>query len=284
MESKKILIIGPWIGEFGWEVAWSGICRKKAKNYDYVVVSSFNTSYPFYSDFCDYFIAHNYQGVSDLYSMKNITKEIQIQFSKKMASNFKDDFKIDFMYPFRDWGYIPSGSFKMINLRYNPIPDGDYNIDESLTGIDKQKHIDICIHARNRPVGNRDWDFNKWDQLCEYFHKKGYSICCIGTKEQAYKPKHCIDLRGINLAKTMKQLKNVKINIGPSSGPMHLGQLCGAKTLVWGYGAKNHHGRLRYEKIWNFHNSPVKFIGEYEFNPPVEKIIEEFKIIMDVKK
>jgi hypothetical protein len=83
MESKKILIIGPWIGEFGWEVAWSGICRKKAKNYDYVVVSSFNTSYPFYSDFCDYFIAHNYQGVSDLYSMKNITKEIQIQFSKK---------------------------------------------------------------------------------------------------------------------------------------------------------------------------------------------------------
>ena len=49
----------PWYGEFGWEVmTWAPYCRKIARAYDHVVVTSFDGMAPIYADFAE-FRAHD---------------------------------------------------------------------------------------------------------------------------------------------------------------------------------------------------------------------------------
>ena len=37
--TKKTLIAGPWVGEFGWELfAWHGYVRTLAKQYDRIII------------------------------------------------------------------------------------------------------------------------------------------------------------------------------------------------------------------------------------------------------
>lgn len=49
----------PWYGEFGWEVAsWVPFCRKRAEDYEQVVVTSFEGMGPLYADFATEFKTH----------------------------------------------------------------------------------------------------------------------------------------------------------------------------------------------------------------------------------
>ena len=55
--TPKILLAGPWIGEFGWELfCWQGFVRKLSKNYDKTIVIGRPTNELLYSDFADEYI------------------------------------------------------------------------------------------------------------------------------------------------------------------------------------------------------------------------------------
>ena len=55
---ETVLVAGPWIGEFGWELfCWQGYIREMSKYYDKVVCVSSRNSEFLYSDYCDTFVA-----------------------------------------------------------------------------------------------------------------------------------------------------------------------------------------------------------------------------------
>ena len=51
------LIVGPWVGEFGWELyAWQGYIRALSRNFEHTTIISRPGSEALYSDFCDKFV------------------------------------------------------------------------------------------------------------------------------------------------------------------------------------------------------------------------------------
>ena len=57
MSGKNGIIIGPWVGEFGWELfSWQGYCRAISKKYEKVIVISRPGNNFLYSDFCDIYL------------------------------------------------------------------------------------------------------------------------------------------------------------------------------------------------------------------------------------
>lgn len=91
--SEKVLVAGPWVGEFGWELfTWQGYIRSLSEKFDKTIVLSRPSSKFLYTDFCDIFIdAHPPDGIADSYFMhgldvagffKNILKENNIKLEK----------------------------------------------------------------------------------------------------------------------------------------------------------------------------------------------------------
>jgi len=64
--------------------------------------------------------------------------------------------------------------------------------------------------------------------------------------------------------------------IGPSSGTMHYASFCDAKMVGWGDKRKytwRQNIRDRYEDIINPFGNPVTVLDDWEWNPPVEEIL-----------
>jgi len=128
---------------------------------------------------------------------------------------------------------------------------------------------DVVVHARERnDVGrNRNWSHDKWDMLCKCLSDKGYTIVAIGTA--AYMPEHAVNCAGIDLKDTCTLLRQAKLAIGPSSGPMHLASLCGTPHVVWGEA-----GNIpRYDEHWNPHQAKNIYDASAEWNPDVSTVL-----------
>ena len=69
--SKKMLIAGPWVGEFGWELfCWQGVVRKASKDYDAICIIARPGKQAMYIDILDDFgnlgMYHEYHCGSNL--------------------------------------------------------------------------------------------------------------------------------------------------------------------------------------------------------------------------
>ena len=273
----RILFCGPWFGEFGWEVVWQGFCRKIASSgkYDKIVACSFDSSEDFYRDFADEYIAHGLTGKSHIFYMtpddKNISpsgcfNQMTSQIHRKFRNDhYKDD--IDFYHP-KLSSFVTE--FATINMTGDHKKSGDYPLiptDETL--------LDIIIHARKRKhVKYRNWEEQKWKEVVNELIKRGLSIACIGTDE-AYSFPDVSDLRNVDLSLTRQAIRQSRVLLGPSSGPMVLGMCENTPIITWGPSVEEiPHVHLRYMDTWNFHGSYVKYIEDDNFDPSVEQVLE----------
>jgi len=254
MKTKsKILLAGPWIGEFGWELfCWQGHIRRLSKEYDKTIVIGRPGHGILYSDFADEYIEFDPESY--------LTNGWRCNGSKS--------------------------SIELVNsIEYTTYIDGQFDIGMNYTGdtlndrrglFYKQKYYeyktegsskyDIIFHARNKKSGDiRNWSEGNWNELSNEL--KGYKIASIGN-EESFHIEGTDDLRTISLSELVGVMSNSKLIVGPSSGPMHLASLCGLKHLVW----SEEFNRLRYEKYWNPFNTDVIFYNEGGWNPKVEDI------------
>ena len=70
--------------------------------------------------------------------------------------------------------------------------------------------------------------------------------------------------------------------VGPSSGPMHLAQMCGTPIVCWGDNRKynGHFLKDRYLKDWNPFNSQVEWIDCENWQPEPEEIVERIEMFV----
>ena len=270
VQRRKVLIAGPWVGEFGWELlAWHAYIRELSTHYDETVCLSRATSEYLYEDFTTQFIPYEASGgLADSFFMHNhqINRE-------KIQEVFKpyEGWNITWAVPKRV-GNPPSTHFTepqpfsqhMIAPRY-------IKFQEELLGKNLKT---VVIHARARELRNDDnWEIENWNKFVAMLRADGYHVASIGTKTQASHIEGTQDCRGIPLKKTVALLSNAIVAIGPSSGPMHLASLCGCPHIVW----SKKTDVQRYEENWNPHNTRVLFLGEYEWRPSPEYVYEKFK-------
>ena len=240
----RVAFHGPWVGEFGWEVAWwQGVCRKNAHDYDYNIVSSYPGHEGFYEDFADEFQAHNLEG----------------QPMCSWANGLKGDFEypsVTKVFAPPDKKFVPKEEQELIQFGKDS-PNTTYDV---LIGVSE--------HGRKQ--------YEEWDILLEYL--KGKKIACFG-KTGKY-PDGLLegtdDIRDIPVKELTEYMAGAKVVLGPCTGAMHLASYCKANIVVWSDTGGYTWGqtlRRRFEDILNPFGNSVEVIDKYGWKPPVQEVI-----------
>lgn len=269
------VLYGPWVGEFGWELfSCQGYLRKLKEDNPHLksfhIISRTGRSF-LYQDFCDSYIEYDCPG-------KNTTGALCIDyrydnFHKKVINKLN----------LKNCLWIPTQTFL---VDYHA--DGEGREPRLSDFLNHQKFIkytsnsilnspyDILIHAResfHHDTGNKNWSKDKWDKVTEYLSNKGYRLAATGSKTGAYAPKHCDDIRGIDLSEDISYLNQCKFLISTCSGPAHLASLCNTPLVV----ITNENNINRYKTDWNPFNTPREIVYEEGWNPSVDLVISKIE-------
>jgi len=256
----QVLLAGPWIGEFGWELfCWQGYIRSIAHNYKRVIVASRAGHEFMYEDFADEFfpITVPTNALSDSWFCRGIPPT----FVDSQIVGLKYDVRI----PAKNIGFlmyangVPQKSTEFSTQKFVSYKSDTLN-----------KSFDILVHPRNKDLGNnRNWNRENWQNLVNLLSQR-YTIGTIGTHE-AFKLENTVDCRNISVRDTVSLMNRAKLVVGQSSGPLHLASLAGTPHLVW----SSVHNKDRYEIYWNPFKTKVFFYSDYDWNPPVEFIYDK---------
>lgn len=278
----KVLVAGPWVGEFGWELlCWHSYIRTISKFFDKTICLSRSTSKYLYDDICDVFLEYHVEGIADGWKNTGFVREKEKnKISKKIECYLKKDDEVMWVPPIRCAQTHGSTYHHYSEKMFLPFSGPDHThvtITPTYTVLgknNKEKKYDYLIHARARqdirPECN--WDKDNWAKLVIKLKKNDEIIGSIGTRDSSYFIEGTDDLRGKPLSEVTEYLNNAKCSFGPSSGAMHLASLCNSPHVVWA----NNYNSKRYREFWNPHSTPVLFLDKFEFQPSPEYIIEKF--------
>lgn len=300
----RSITIGPWVGEFGWELmCWQAFARTIAKDYDHVFVMARPKHGYLYEDFftvfeswepgpgrCDMWIHSKWVKPDP----DNYTGSGEMPFKVHLSYNpiLKNDFRnwgkailkpqmFNYHHPNMEatcqaWIYDPHADTEVLTGPIEPT-----FVQYGLTPPDSAEYdqdIDILFHARYRDLRSQDnWDRKKWHDLVDLCTAKGYKVAFIGSVDESLAFKPGQDLRDLEMQDLCWVMAHSRLCAGPSSGPMHLASLCKQEHLVWSFDRN----RDRYETLWNPLNSPVRFIDEHSWHPPVEVVFEHIVDMLD---
>lgn len=274
MQLSKVLIAGPWVGEFGWELfCWHAYIRSLSKHYDETICISSPHSKFMYEDFCTKYLEFTPTrgDYKDSYYKVGFTltqKELQ-EIIEKSGVNVKTQ-KVTMLSP-RRIGDPPRTHFK------DKFKFGSHTIAPEYVKFGEQSpslKSDIIIHARSRTLRPQDnWPEFKWVDLVKRLASTGHRIISIGLKSESLHIEGTVDKRECEQAELLNILSTARCIFGPSSGAMHLASLCGCPQVVW----TTDYNLDRYKKNWNPHDTEVLFLSKYGWQPTVDYIEEEFK-------
>lgn len=268
-----MIVAGPWVGEFGWELmSWQGWLRRQAK-YDQVVVISRPGHYPIYHDFVPVlqFIEYEPKCYGNMYEPGPKVPG----FDPILLLKEHDDVVVDAAQHYGGDIVRPS--------RFIPVSNQDF---VKYGTYQTQLSCDVVIHARDRSdtpkMHARNWSRNKWVHLIDRLRDEGLSVAAIGNRVQELDVD--FDYRGAHLDKVFDVLASARLAIGPSSGPMHLASLCGTPQLVWCENSRRSYVRdnvHRYKVAWNPLHTRVEVLTSGGFDPPPETVGDRVLAMLD---
>jgi hypothetical protein len=250
----KILLAGPWLGEFGWECAvWAPLIRRHSHKFDKTVIVCRSGHGYLYEDFAGAVIDYDKKGLSDrwLFNGKKVD----------MPQN------IAAMYPDATLCRPRQGKCMEWPREYYPY------------GTGQGEKYDIVIHARAETKhGQKCWNYpiKSFLEVLNILGIDAGRCASIGSVSGASYVPGTKDLRGIPLNRLAAVLSNSGVCVSPSSGPEHFAHICRCKTVVitsneWqkSVGGTN---KDRYYKLWRAWDTPVKVLDNDNWLPSPEKV------------
>lgn len=225
----KIVIADCSLAELGWELmSWQGFVRRKADDFDRVIICTTAGREALYSDFADEFIVHSVPLLRDCFEQREIYDkpawaEYRARVDKRVKELEAEGHDVTILTAKK---YIPVE--KQTFVQYG----------NAELALQRGDMFDIVIHARNKESNNPyyrvyNWPIEKWDRVVAVLRKRGLSVAAIGTRDGAFLPVGAIDMRDTDMTRLMDMMAACRLVIGPSSGPMHLAALCKAPHFVW---------------------------------------------------
>ncbi|MEA1938661.1 MAG: hypothetical protein U9N14_06195 [Pseudomonadota bacterium] len=255
-DGKDKVFLGPWIGEFGWELLyWQGWVRKFiADNPNkYIIAASYEGHYPFYESahefwaLPDFFTTKGYEmSCARVYARDDAEKAESATTSRQMELEFEtllegvkiispqEAFRQGFIH-FRE----PSYNQKLIALK--PSSDAVKKRDSLL--VNKEPYV--VIMARKRCLGaGKNWDDKKWEKLANLLISKLDLHIVIGGRKgssalEGYSGDKILNLMEYGDSELYTDLeiafmKDAKISIGSEGGTLLFSLLCGCPTFGFG--------------------------------------------------
>jgi len=269
MVDLRTRFYGPYVGEFGHEIANVGVVRKTARGYEYVIVCSRAANEALYTDFADEFVAHD---IDCCGRCEGTTPETR---PSRWVLNT----------------WTPLGSHV---TPLAPMPMDTRNganmvrndAEHIVYGTVKPEYAGaIVIHARWRPyVPARNWPLAQWHRLTRWLFSEGHCdrVICIGTPEHALTVEGALDMRHAPLSEQMDVLRSARCAIGPSSGPMHLASMCKCPHLVWCGGESGERTKTAglYRHGWNPHGTFARAFECANWQPSFEVVVEHARAFL----
>jgi hypothetical protein len=136
------------------------------------------------------------------------------------------------------------------------------------------RYRDVAFHFRwvkkEGPDQTRNYPLELCDRVAARSQKRGYSVCCVGHPRYSYCPPGVEDLRSEELEASITAISSARLLAGELSGPMHLAQLCGVPILIWADGQ----WRLDNCERWNVFHVPTFIVANDTHRPEVERVDE----------
>ena len=268
MKSKKTLIAGPWVGEFGWELfAWQAYIRSLSRHFEKTVVISRPNSKSLYEDFVDDFVSFTPpEAKADSYFLQNV--DTTMLFKQAVTENDIHLDKNTTLFLPRRIGMPPHTHYG------EAVSFGSYEVKPEyvMFGNAGKTDYEYIFHIRERQLRKEDnWERSRWSKLRGMLGTN--KIACVGTTSESGHIEGTADLRDIPLGELFDILHNAKCIFGPSSGPIHLSSLCGCPHVVWGDQSKSLN---RHYANWNPLQTKVLFLGDFLYHPSAEHVYKEY--------
>ena len=252
---ESMIQIGPWVGEFGWEIMqFVPAARAAAAGHDRVIVGCQEGSQALYADFA-----------TEYRTFPNVLEACCQRGEAKGADKIESEFR-------------RGGKWFHPKLKLGRKKHAEYGTFR--IGL----HLDLVIHARHTPKQKfgksslaRNWPREKWDEVVKAL--QGVTIGAIGLDKEALCPEGVSDLRGMTLQSVMDILASSRVIAGPQSGPIHLAALCGCPSVVWtrrDIGPGKHKNERRLKELWNPFQTKCTILDGFDIEPgPVICAIQE---------
>jgi hypothetical protein len=256
---RRILVAGPYIGEFGHELMeWQAWVRAQVGRYREVHVITFPGRDALYPG-CRVHVhdiplekaGYRY----GRFSPSELTTMAQVR-AKEWGLEHYDILTPQHLCTRYHQRYILPSKFEL--LRTPPL---------------QGRYRDIAFHFRWVNKDGPDLMRNYPQELCDRVvvacRERGYSLCCVGHPRYSYCPEGVEDLRSEDLQASITAISSAHLLAGELSGPMHLAQLCGVPILIWADGQ----WRLDTCEYWNVFHVPTFIVANDTHRPDPERII-----------
>ena len=240
----KALIAGPCVSEFGWEIMeWQGYVRRQALGCDLVIVCSRPHTEYLYADIAGLqFIPHDIEANVTTHQIDELITPERLDVYTALLNSWEERL--------RNEGY---------EVARLVIPKSGMRFAERFMRSSRQSYIrlgraqpDILVHMRAKRYlkgGEPNYPARLWKQVLARLKVRGHrNIAAIGTISDALCLSPCVDMRDIPMERLCDLMRNAKVIIGPSSGPMHLASLCECPQVTW---TQRQATADRYHDGWN---------------------------------
>jgi hypothetical protein len=246
------LIAGPYCGEFGWEVGcWNPRIRRIARNFARTIVLTRASSAPLYE-----------------FASRVVPIEVEPDTSDFVhgelaapAPEVEGDVRV-----------LPTPELvrmELAQMRFSPSElERDVAKTWRLFGRWRRPTpTDVCLALRppklhrGQLLEHKAYPEALGIELAQRILGLGLRVACIGGPENRWVP-GTVDMRGAPLGDQLDALANALCTVGPSSGTLHLAQLCGCAVVTW-YDAPPvavESSRARYTRAWNPWASPLRYL------------------------
>lgn len=250
--SGETLVAGPYTGEFGWELcAWVPRVRRLAAAYARTIVLAPAASAAAY-EFADEFVP--------VQVVPGTANEIEGELAEPPPP------------PIEGARFLPSSEISRLERLAFRSPALWRCLDASKRwrryGRPRSGAPDVVLSLRPgklyRGTVNlrREYPPHLAEDVAQRLRRSGLDLACIGGHENGLVD-GAVDLRGAPLTVQMDALAGARVALGPSSGPLHLAQLCGCAVVTW-YDAvsprERADSRMRYAGLWNPLRTPLVYL------------------------
>ena len=248
---RPILFVGPWYGEFGWELArWQGAIRKIAEDdkglHQIIVMGDHGHD-------CLYEYADEYWEVPVFFREAEFTR-LSVSVHGHVARIYLKALAYDLSIALEgrhvDRVVYPK-RFKPQEQKHIRL-GGDIDTSEPT----------FCYSPRERNVHpERNWPMSKWKNLIRRIERKT-GLKPIPLTERT------------NLSTSIGHLRASKFALCPESGSIFLALLCGTPTVAFGH----EKWRERVTTTENFLGTPVTYVGQPHHEHTVKEVFDAAQI------
>lgn len=137
---------------------------------------------------------------------------------------------------------------------------------------------DVAFHFRRirkeGPDDSRNYPVEMCDELASLCLQEGLRVRCVGHPLYSHCPDGVEDCRSEDLAASVKMIASARILAGELSGPMHLAQLCATPILIWA----PDQWRIDNCNRWNIFGVPTFVVANGTTRPSPKRVL---KVIND---